>query len=153
MSLSHTSIGRAAKQLGLKPYHRRKKPAMSEADKKRRLKFAQSHKDESWDQVFFEDEKTFELGHHPNSKNDVVYAHHPDEVPDVPRVSHPAKVNVAAAVSVNGRSSLSVFEGTLTGERFRQILQRTILPAAKQTFGDDRGGWPWITIPSTVLGP
>lgn len=138
-SVDHRTIGKAAKQLGLKPYHRRKQPMLTETQRKRRIDFALRHRDEDWDAVLFEDEKTFEIGHHPNRKNDVVYAYHADEVPSVPSVRHSAKLNVAAAVSSSGRSSLNIFEVTLTGERYREILKRTILPAAKKIFGDD----PW----------
>lgn len=140
--VSHQTIGRHAKQLGLKPLHRQKKPMLTQQQQKKRVDFAKRHKDEDWEAVLFEDEKTFEVGHHPNRKNDVVYAYRADQVPPLPAVKHPAKLNVAAAVSSTGRSKLHIFEENLTGELYKKILKRTILPAANHIFGNN----PWTLL-------
>ena len=142
LGLSARTVGRAAKQLGLKPYHRRKRPSISSENTRKRFRFAKEHKEEDWSAVLFEDEKTFEVGHHPNRKNDVVYAYSADEVPTIPKVAHPAKLNVAAAVSEKGRTELHIFKENMMGELYKQILSDTILPGAQKILGSK----PWTLL-------
>ena len=88
------------------------------------------------------DEKSFEIGHHPNRKNDVVYARSIEDVPSVPTVKHPAKLHVAAAVCAKGRSELHIFKENLTAALYKDILATTILPAIDSIFG----AAPWILL-------
>lgn len=136
VGVHQTTVGRAAKQLGLKVYHPRKRPILSSKNKQKRLDFAIEHSEDDWSDVLFEDEKTFEVGSHPNRKNDVVYAYSIDEVPEVPTAAHPAKVHVAAGVSVSGRTKLDIFTENMDGPLFKDILKRTLIPGAEEIFGD-----------------
>jgi len=141
-SVDHTTVGRAAKRWGLKFYHPRHKVVLTPPMRKARVQFAEQHKDEDWSSKFFEDEKSFEIGFHPNRKNYGIYAYCVDEVPEVPRLKHPAKLHVAAAVSERGRSSLAMFEENMTANTFKQVLQRTILPGGNKVFGAQ----PWTLV-------
>jgi transposase len=139
LGVHHTTIGRAAKKLGLKVFRPRKKVILTESQRQARLDFANRQNTRDWKLVLFTDEKTFEVGHHPNQQNDVVYAYSAKDVPTVPRVSHPAKLHVAAAISFNGKTKLHIFRETLTGPLYVEILKRTIIPGGKRIFGDK----PW----------
>jgi transposase len=134
--LSKSTVQAASKTLGLKPYHPQKRPFLTSEHKRKRVRFAKEYAEQDWGSVFFEDEKTFQVGSHPNRKNDVVYAYSLDEVPVIPTVKHPAKVHVAAAVSESGSSVLHMFEHNMDGAMFKKILKKTILPAATEIFGD-----------------
>lgn len=138
LSLAQSTVGSAVKQLGLKVYHPQKKPALSAAQKSKRAKFAQRHSKEDWSLAFFTDEKTFEIGHHPNRKNDVVYAYSIDEVPSIPRRAHPAKLHVATGISIDGRAPLHIFKENLTSGLCKEIMEQTIVPAAMKIYRNKR---------------
>jgi transposase len=136
LGLSQRTVGRGAKMLGLKPYRVIPKPPLNSSQQRKRVRFAMEHKDQDWDEVVFEDEKTFIVGREPNKKNDVVYAYRPSDVEFVPKVRHPPKLNVAAAIFKGGRSELNIFSGNMTAVKFASILEDTVLPAAEEYYED-----------------
>ena len=136
LGISQPTICRGIKKAGLRPYRQYHKPALNETQRMKRVSFAKKHKRDNWDHVLFVDEKTFELQHHPNRKNDVFYALTQAEVPPVPTLKHPAKVHVAAGVAFGGRTNLHFFEVNMTSNIYLDILRETLLPGAFSIFGN-----------------
>ena len=119
--------------LGLRPYLLRNQPALTEAQKKKRVAFAKANKHTDWSQAVFEDEKKFTIGT-PNRKNRVVYATSRDKVPTISTYKYHAKINVAGAISTNGRTDLHLFKETMDAPLFKDILDETILPDASPLY-------------------
>ncbi len=148
MKVSFKSIGNILKKEGLKPFKVREAPALSEAQKKKRLQFARKNKDRDWKSVLFTDEKDFPLFHPPNKQNVRVWAHDKGDVPITPQMKHPPTLKVWAGVSGIGKLPLVFYKddyctgkgGGMTGADYRRMLEDEVLPAATELFGDN-GGW------------
>jgi transposase len=126
VNVSHHTVYRAAKQIGLKPYKRHQKPLLSDGQRQRRLAFAKKYRNQNWRTVLFTDEKTFELYGHP--KNNFVWDVSPDAVPASPTVKHPPKIHVWGGMSYYGKTKLYIFTENLDRHLYVKIL-RTRLPA------------------------
>lgn len=142
VGLAQSTISSAAKQLGMHGYHPQKKTELTAEQKRKRVRFAKTYKDQDWSIVLYADEKSFLTGLQPNRKNYVIYAHDITEVPYVEKLPHPAKLNIAAAVSSTGRSELYIFRENLDAEICKKIMEDTILPAGAKLFGNT----PWTLL-------
>jgi hypothetical protein len=133
IKLSNASVWRAARAAGLKPYHRPRKPLLTDDFRKRCLDFVRLYGDTDWRHVLFTDEKTFELFGHPNRQNDVVWDEGPQNVVPSATVKHPAKVHVWAGMSYYGITQPYLFEETLVSSLYITILEAR-LPAVPDLF-------------------
>ena len=99
------------KDLGVRPYHRRKIPLLTEKHVKDRLAFCKRVKNwtiEQWKQVVFSDELPFELYHSPNPKNDVIWSADNSSIEHMPVPKFSPKVMVWGAMSFSGLSELHI---------------------------------------------
>ena len=135
--VTHRTVGRMAKRLGLTPRHPLHKPPLSEKQRKNRVSFAKREKERDWTEVMFEDEKTFTVGLVPNKHNDFVYLYPGEEVPIRPAHRHSSKVQVAAGIMIGGRTNLNTFQGTMGANKFIEVLDQTIQPGGNQHFGNN----------------
>jgi transposase len=126
IQLSSTSVWRAARQAGLKPYTRPPKPLLTAANRQRRLDFVRLYRGTDWRKVLFSDEKTFELFGHPNRRNDRIWEESSENVPPSLTVKHPAKVHVWGAMSYYGKPELYLFEENLDRHLYVTILERRL---------------------------
>jgi hypothetical protein len=138
MGMSQTVIVRGAKLAGIRPYHRAKKFILTHKQQQGRLAWARRYKDQVWDKVLFTDEKIVWCITKRNSKNDIIWADKGDPVPPAPYDRHPAKLNVSAAVHLNGRSDIFIFDENLASPLYIQILSKTVLKEGAKIPG---GGW------------
>ena len=137
--VSHATVQRYAARLGLRPFHRRRRPLLTDLQKLNRLKFAKSHAGENWKNVLFVDESLFELYPKGNLKNDVVWSTSATEVPALPQVTHSPSVLVCGGVSYYGKSPLYFFERSINAPEYLKVLRRCLVPAAQKLFG--RRAW------------
>lgn len=131
-----TTVRRVAKSFGLHPYRKRSKPFLTDAHKKRRVKFARNYAKHDWRATMMSDEKIFHLFPRGNSQNDVVWAKSADDVPTRQRVSKSAGFMVWGGITYYGKTRLVKIDGTLNAESYQSVLRRAMLPAAKRLFGD-----------------
>lgn len=154
VGLSHETVRKTARQLGLKPYHQSMKPLLSAVHKRRRLAFAKQYRDHQWNRTMMSDEKRFYLFASGNRKNDVVWARNASAVPTKPRVGKSPSIHVWGGITRYGKTPLVKIEGNLNAAGYQSILNDTMLPAAKQLFGSDawwfqQDGSPVHTAQST----
>ena len=133
------TVQRADHQYGLRAYRTPTTPLLSEDHRARRLRFARANLKRDWTKVIFSDEKTWQLYHPPNKKNDVVWAHSRGEVRPLVKVRHPAKIHTWGGVSFAGKTPLHFFKENLTAKLYRNILETTLLPNASMLY--PRGDW------------
>ena len=106
MNLSHTSILRSAKNMGLFPYRTQNKPLLTSLIISDRKKFAKDYINHDWSRTLFIDEKKVYLTQESNRKNDVIWAPKGETIACVPTVKFTFHFNVCAGVSVNGRTDI-----------------------------------------------
>ena len=111
---------------------------MSEQHLARRLQFAKTNKSRNWKRVLFCDETSIQLQQCVNSKNNVQYETSRENVKPIDTFKHPLKVHIAAGISWYGKTSLYIFTENLTADMYIKILNQTILPDAKNIFGDTK---------------
>jgi len=138
MDMTQSTVVRGAKFSGLRPYHRAKKFILSQKQERARLAWAKRYKDQVWDKVLFTDEKIVWCIVKRNSKNDVIWADKGDPIPPAPHDRHPAKLNVSAAVWLDGRSEIFIFDENLASPLYISILKKTVLKEGASIPG---GGW------------
>ena len=120
--------------LGLKPFHRRKIPKLTEKHVKDRLAFCKKVKNwtiDQWKQVVFSDESPFELYHPPNSKNDVIWSKNNTDIEHVPVMKFSPKVMVWGAMSFSGLTELHIVpQGQSVNQEYycTEILEGNLFP-------------------------
>ena len=142
MGLAQSTVQRAAHQGGLFPYHRARKLILTVKQLKARLAWAKKYKDQDWSNVLFSDEKIIFCVPRPNKKNDIIWADRGTDVLPAPHDRHSAKVNVSAAVWLNGRTDIFIFTESLASPLYIKILKDTVLKEGKKIPG---GGWSLLS--------
>lgn len=139
IGLSKTTVGRAADQAGLKPYHPQRRPAISQQQARKRLEFARAHKNDDWSRTLFVDEKTFTIGGGRNRKNEVVWSTSAESVPNILTVKHPLKIHACGGISAQGITEIHLFTENLTASKFVEILDSTIVHGGNELM--EEGQW------------
>ena len=137
MHLSQSTITRSAHQLGLRAYHPRKKPLLTEAHKRARRRFARAHKYDDWHRVLFTDEKKVTIIQSPIRKNDVIWAPIGTVLSPTQIAAHAIQLNVSAAVCFSGKSSIHIFEETMNSNIYSDILKKYIIPTGNKLLGSN----------------
>jgi transposase len=140
LDVSQSTVGRAAKRVGLKSYTKQNKPFLTEKQRKARLRFCQSVKDmtsEDWRQVLFSDETKINCKGSDGKKKVLCV---PQKRFDRRRVSGTLKfgggsIMVWGCMSWHGFGRSCRVQGIMTGEIYKGILKNTMLPSAKDAFG------------------
>ena len=142
IKISSTSVWRAARRGGLRAYVRKTKPLLTSKYRKRRLRYANKYRYHDWCRHMFADEKTFYLFSLPNRKNDVVWASKGDKIEPQQTVKNAPKINVYAAMSIEGKSTIRFFTENMTAAIYCEILEDTLLPAAERIYGNR--SWTYV---------
>lgn len=98
-------------------------PFITNAQKERRVQWAQQHQDFDWSNVFFSDETTIQLG-----ANIIRAWHKKQSRPTVAKSKFPLKVMFWGAISVSRKSPLFVVSVTLNAEGYQGLLAEHFLP-------------------------
>jgi transposase len=137
VEVSHVTVWRALREVGLKAYLRRSKPRMTEAHAKKRLSLVKQWNDIDWNSVIFSDEKIFRRFRPPHGKKDIVWAMSSHEVPPVQVEKYSASFHVWGAISSRGKSELMFVEDTLDSSSYQKILEDGLLPCVTKLFDED----------------
>jgi hypothetical protein len=135
--VSRWVIYRIAKAMHWKTYVVPQHPSLSEAQKQKRLMFAQSCLDQErkWDNAVFIDETSFEVGGGTGGKRRVLAPNRESVVADE-FIAHPGKVHALGAICSQGQVALHLFTGIMDAERFQTMFETFIVPRADAVFGD-----------------
>lgn len=136
-SVSHMTICRAVRTMGLHSFHTYGKPALTRPQKAARLAFARDWLDKDTSNWVFYDEASVELRSRPNRRNDVIWATRATLVPPFDSRRSSVKVNIAAAVSSRGAVAFHVFDGIVDTDLYIDIMEREIVPQIRAAHGDN----------------
>ncbi len=100
------------------------RPILSETNKKARLKWCQMHRNDSFDNVVFTDEKSFLLYHNRR----LAWIKPGEELPFHSQPSHVPRVQILGGITRRGRTAAVLFEGWLNADQHKVNLD-TILPS------------------------
>lgn len=114
---------------GLKSKWESKKPLLTQAHKEKRLRFAQDNAERDWKAVLFSDEASCWLG---RRRKRVRVG--PGEHPTCPTLKYPQKLHMWACISYHGVGKIYTFRENLTGDLYRTILRKAMLPSARTLF-------------------
>lgn len=143
------SIGAAynllTKDLGCKPYKKRKVHGVSAAaQKKRRDRANQILAWHAGDEFIFSDEKLFVLEQHHNAQNDRLWSVSFKDIPEnersVPRFQSASSVMVWGAICKRGKLPLVFIEkGVKINAQYykTEVLEKVLLPNLQKLYGDD----------------
>ena len=118
ITVSESTIQRIVKESKLEYLVNQQVEVLSEANKEKRLVYAQTMKHHNWKKVFFSDEKTFLLGTEKKKswqergKRKKHYVHR-----------HPAKLHVWAAAGQHMKSELYFFRQNLDSALYQKIIK------------------------------
>jgi hypothetical protein len=115
------TIQRTIKKEGKSWMRIRKIEKLTEAQKEKRVEYANEMKGYEWKNVLFSDEKTFWLGASP----DYAWQDPNDRIEEEVSTYVP-KLNVWGAVGYHVKSKLYFFEENLVGELYREILNERL---------------------------
>jgi transposase len=123
LNVSARTIRRLREQLGFRPVHYRRRPLLTEEQKKVRLQYALDHLDDDWMDIIFTDESWFEVGDHES----LIYKHPHSPSIVKPTPKHKFKVMIWGGIWWDGRSKLHFVEGTIDAEYYQQILNECVI--------------------------
>jgi len=135
--IAYTTVRHAAQQAGLKPYHKPKKPALTDAQRAVRLAFAKKYMAYDWRRVLFTDETTIQLHGVPNRQNDVVWAESATDVPPVATHKYSSFVKFWGGIGCHGSTKLVVTKKPFNSEEYQRVLEEGLAGVDAQ-FG---GAW------------
>ncbi|KAK3572737.1 hypothetical protein QTP86_006987 [Hemibagrus guttatus] len=124
---------------GLKSYKTRKKPFISEKQRRARLKFAKDHRNwtvADWSKVIFSDESNFQLCPTPGP---VMVRRRPGEDYNTQCLAPTVKygggsVMIWGSFSKAGIGQICLCEGRMNQAKYRVVLEEHLLPSAKTMF-------------------
>jgi transposase len=113
-----------------------KKPLLSDTHRENRLKWAKNNSKTDWSKVVFTDETTISQFSKPKK-----VWRQKGEIVKVPTVKHSAKVHVYGCFSEKGFGNIYYFIENLNSELLCIIYKKTLLPSARNFFGEDNNSW------------
>jgi len=142
--LSSSTIRRILLGAGLWSSWIVKRPALKEAQKERRLRYALDNRTRDWNLAFICDQTSF---YACARKHRTVH----EEFVPVPTVKHPPEINAWASISARGKGKLFVFKENLDAALI-SASQTTCCPrCVRRTAGAAASWWcSRTTIPSTM---
>jgi len=105
------------------------------------LQFAKANIKKDWSNVVFSDEHRFKQFKGGNPRHNFVWAKAVSEVPGKEMERWGLTVDAWGGFSWQGKTELAFYEGTLDAPAYQDILKNSLLPKAKEWFGDEKEGW------------
>ena len=139
--VSYKTVQRTVHRRGLHAFKQRKTSRLSKAHKRGRLKFARTNIKKDWSNVVFSDEHKFKQFKGGNPRHNFVWAKSVGEVPGKEMERWGLTVDAWGGFSWQGKTDLVFYEDTLDAPAYQDILKNSLLPAAKEWFGDEKEGW------------
>ena len=101
-----------------------------EANKLKRLQWAQEHIYDDFRNVIWTDEASVQLETHRKR----CYRKQGEAPKQKPRAKHPVKVHVWAGISMQGATSIVIFTGLMNADFYVTVLEEGLLPFLRQKF-------------------
>jgi transposase len=130
--ISGDTVYRRIKEAGGKMKTVEKRFALTDRHKSNRVQFAKDMKKEDFDKWLWSDETKFEIG----TRKRKVFQFPGEELEQV-TFKHPVSQLVWACVSSSGPGEMAFIEGTLNGHKYKDLLEKHMLKAAKKLFDDE----------------
>ena len=125
VELSAPTVRRRLLENGLRGCKARKKPLLTEKQRKHRLEWARSHVKwpvEKWRKVLFSDESTFTLNNHAGNN----YVRRPEEEYRPycmsPTIKHPQSIMVWGCMAASGIGRLKLVSGMMNGTKYSTLM-------------------------------
>ena len=134
LCMSRRTVGRAMRELGWVFQTTRYCQAIRDSNKLFRLEWAKKMlaEKETFDDVIFTDESTFEVEYH--STKSYRRVGQPRILKSRPK--HPAKLHVWGGISKRGATSLVLFQSNMTATRYTKLLDAALVPFITKTYPD-----------------
>ena len=131
-NVSCWTVRRHLRRMGYVNTLPRRKPMLTEEQRRQRLSWALAHKDDDWSRTVFSDETSIQLFRNTVRR----WSKDPrSEVKRVPKCRQ--KIMVWGGISTQGTIGLCLFQGIMDAKRYIDILQKNLLPASRRLFGND----------------
>ena len=130
VSVSHRTILKGRKSLGLTYRGAAYCQMIRDVNKVKRLNWALANKDDDFADVVWTDESSVQLETHRRfccRKNGQKPRYKP-------RPKHPIKVHVWARISWNGRTEICIFDGIMDAEMYTKILEKCLVPFCQRIY-------------------
>lgn len=130
VQLSLRTIMRSRQQLGWTFRGSAYCQLIRNANKVKRLEWANQNISNDFSDVIWSDESSIQLETHRRH----CYRKIGSPPTPKPRAKHPVKVHVWAGISAQGATKICIFEGIMTAENYACILEQYLIPFIRQTF-------------------
>ena len=141
VEVSTSTIRKRLLRSGLRGCKAKKKPKVSEKQRKARIAWAKEHLNltsENWDKVIFSDESTFTIQNHVGN-NIVRRRPHEAFSPQciLPTIKHPTSVMIWGCMASKGIGRLHICEGMMNTTKYTAVLETKLLASARSLFPDE----------------
>lgn len=141
VDVSHQTIWRAGKAMGLVYRKRPKKPLLTKRHRQARLKFARKRRGRRfWHRVLWSDEASFAL----YSDTEAQWVEEGEQPKNRQTTKWPARIRVWAGISAQGKTKLIRIPKRMNADAYIDMLGRKGIPQARSIFKDERKGWMFM---------
>ena len=141
VEVSTSTIRKSLLRNGLRGCKAKKKPKVSEKQRKARIAWAKEHLNwtsEDWDKVIFSDESTFTIQNHAGNS---FVRRRPHEAFSPQCISltikYPTSVMIWGCMASNGSGRLHICEGMMNATKYASVLETKLLASAQSLFPDE----------------
>jgi len=151
--VSHETLRKVCKDAGMRAKHPARKPVYTAKQRKKRVSRATVLIDQDWSHTLATDELDLTLDGSINGHNDFEWLFEGEETSTQPRRKFPSARHYFVGISAQGALEPVEYTGTLTAERYQQLLDNA-LAGANALFGGHEwrllhDGAPYHTADST----
>jgi DDE superfamily endonuclease/Transposase len=147
ITISARTIRDIRQQLGFRPVHFRRRPILSNNNKRKRLQYCLDNMDNDWKNIIFTDESTFVL----TDEHEVIWKRPGSPMIEKPVAEYPAKFMVWGGIWWDSKTELCFIEGVVDHKKYQEIIRKYLIqPHLNLQFEMLQDGAPAHTAHSTL---
>jgi transposase len=123
INISCRTIRRLRKQLGFRPVHYRRRPALTDTAERKRVQYCLENMDNDWKNIIFTDESMFIL----TDEHEIIWKRPGSAMIEKPVEEYPEKFMVWGGVWWDGKTELCFIEGGVNSKKYQDILNRYLV--------------------------
>ena len=124
--VSQSTVYRVLKVYGFQKKKSKKTFRVTNANRLKRVKFAQKMLSQDHSNLVFLDETSIVATSKPNPHNDGIWLLPEEEAEMTPQDKHPLKINAISAISMRGKSRLHLYKENMNGDVFCKYLRMIV---------------------------
>lgn len=123
ITISTCTIQRYRRELGFRPVHYRRRPVLTQENRRKRLNYCLDNMDQNWQEIIFTDESYFVL----TDENTVIWKRPGSPTITTGATQHPFQVMVWGGIWYSGKTKLAILTGTMNADKYQSVIYEYLI--------------------------